>query len=484
LKGTLIAITQVDHPIVDSTWLLGRLSGRTAPELSEGIADLIRAGELETGARLPTVRGFAKAAGTSIGTVLAAWSALREQGLIETNRRGGTTVLTPHAGRDASATATTHPNAEAHARTGAPDAPASAFPGWAALDLAQSAPDLALQPELGEALLASLGAKELNIFGREHMTGPLRAAVEPTWPFEAEAWTTAGGGTEALLLATAAAAPPGSVVAVDEPLSPGFLDTLRDLELTPIGVEADEDGPVPQSLSRAIERGAVAFVFQPGAPFAVHHRVTVERAAELAAVAGAAESFWVVEDDSIGPLADAEPPSIGALLPGRVVRIRSYCKAYGIDVRTSVIAGARDLVDRSIRMRSFGVGSNSRILQNTLAHLVGSPQARDSVARASSAYSARRSALLSALEQAGTSGWSGPGSLVVWVPVHDETEAVLALARHGIYVGQGTKAFVSHLDQPVIRISVTQLPDDPALVHELAEAVAAAARGGEREYFD
>jgi DNA-binding transcriptional MocR family regulator len=488
LKGTLIAITQVDHPIVDSTWLLARLPGRTALALGEGIAGLIRAGELETGARLPTVREFAKAAGTSIGTVLATWSDLRNQGLIETNRRGGTIVVTPPsapgAAGDPAFRAAAGPKAPTNSAEAGAHSAAPAFPGWAAVDLAQSAPDLSLQPELGEALLASLGAKELNIFGREHMTGPLRAAVEPTWPFVAEAWTTAGGGTEALLLATAAAAPPGSVVAVDEPLSPGFLDTLRDLELTPIGVEADDDGPVAESLRRAIAQGAVAFVFQPGAPFAVHHRVTAERAAELAAVAAAAEAFWVVEDDSIGPLAEAEPPSIGALLPGRVLRIRSYCKAYGIDVRTSVIAGAGDLVDRSIRMRSFGVGSNSRILQNTLAHLVGSPQARDSVDRAKSAYSARRAALLAALEQAGTPGRSGPASLVVWVPVHDETEAVLALARHGIYVGQGTKAFVSRLDEPVIRISVTQLPDDPALVRELAEAVAAAARGGEREYFD
>jgi DNA-binding transcriptional MocR family regulator len=487
-EGTVIVVMKSDRKVVASEWLVERLSERSAAGISELVAALIGSGELEFGTRLPTVRDFAQAADTSIGTVLAAWNALREQGLIATHRRGGTIVTAP------------------------PAAPATGKPfgGWAEIDLAQSAPDISLQPELGDALLSTLDAKDLNVFGREHMTDRLQAAVEPTWPFRAEAWTTAGGGTEALLLATAAAAPPGSVVAVDEPLSPGFLDTLRDLELTPIGIAADDDGPTPESLRAALAAGAVAVVLQPGAPFAVRHSLTPARAEELAAVladavAGAPDAsappppsrtaaaepapaapapVWVVEDDSIGPLAAAEPPSLGAFLPDRVIRIRSYCKAYGIDVRTSVIAGAKELVDRSIRMRSFGVGSNSRILQNTLAYLVTSPAARDSVDAARAAYAARRSALLDALEVEGVTVHSGPGSLVVWVAVADETDAALALARRGIYVGVGAKSFVTTLPAPLIRISVTQLPDDPARVAELARAVADAASGAEREYFD
>jgi DNA-binding transcriptional MocR family regulator len=442
---------------------VARLRSRTPDGVAASVEALIVSGELAAGTRLPTVREFAHDAGASIGTVLAAWNLLREKGLIETHRRGGTTVaLREHEG-----------------------VPARPFPGWAAIDLAQSAPDISLQPELGAALLSSLDDAELNVFGREHMTTRLRAAVEPTWPFPAAAWTTAGGGTEALLLATAAAAPRGSLVAVDEPLSPGFLDTLRDLGLRPIGVAADADGPRPDSLRAALESGAVAFVLQPGAPFAREHGVTRERTAELAAVLAEAPSpVWVVEDDSIGPLSATEPPSIGEFLPDRVIRIRSYCKAFGIDVRTSVLGGAPELVERSIAARSFGVGSNSRILQNTLAHLVGSPEAAGSVASARAAYARRRSALLAALDLEGIVARSGPGSLVVWVAVPDEADAAVALARKGMYVGLGSKAFVSQGGEPSIRISVTQLPDDEARVRELAHAVAAVARRGSREFFD
>ncbi|QJU53900.1 GntR family transcriptional regulator [Herbiconiux sp. KACC 21604] len=450
--------------MVDSSWLVERLGDRTAAGVAAAIESLIASGELEQGSRLPTVREFAGVADTSIGTVLAAWNLLRERGLIETHRRGGTTVL---------------------AAGPAPEAPP--FPGWAAVDLAQSAPDITLQPELGEALLASLGDKDLNVFGRDHMTSKLRDAVAPSWPFAPGAWTTAGGGTEALLLATAAAAPRGSLVAVDEPLSPGFLDTLRDLDLTPVAVAADEEGPLPEALAAAIAAGAVAFVFQPGAPFADRYAVTAGRAAELPSVierSAVGTPFWVVEDDSIGPLAGSEPPSLGAVLPERVIRIRSYCKAFGIDVRTSVIGGARELVDRSIRLRSFGVGSNSRILQNTLAHLVESPAAARSVGVARAAYASRRAALLAALEREGAVARSGEHSLVVWVEVADEATAAVALARAGMYVGLGSKSFASATPVPLLRISVTQLPDDAERVAELAHAVAAAARGGTREFFD
>jgi DNA-binding transcriptional MocR family regulator len=463
--------------IVTSEWLLERIPGRTSEEVAAAITELVDDGELVDGSRLPTIRDMAKTAGMSVGAVLTAWNLLRDAGLIETHRRGGTIVTTTATGTSPSFAITDE---------------ADGFAGWASVDLAQSAPDISLQPELGDALLSTLDAKNLNVFGRDQMTDRLLDAVTPTWPFQPEAWATAGGGTEALLLATAAAAPPGSVVAVDEPVGPGFLDTLRELELTPVGVAADDQGPTVESLRAALASNPVAFVFQPGAPFAVRHAVTRSRARDLAEVlaahsADAAEPgkrIWVVEDDSIGPLAREESPSVGEFLPGQVIRIRSYCKAYGIDVRTSVVAGARELVDRAVQLRSHGVGSNSRILQNTLAYLIRSRAAEQSVETARAAYASRRDALLAALDAEGLTARSGPGSLVVWVEVSDETEALISLARKGISLGAGSKSFVTPPPTPLVRISVTQLPDDPALLRELAATIAKAARGTLREFFD
>lgn len=450
---------------VDAAWLMEQIPGRGAQEIGVGVETLIVSGQLAAGAQLPTIRELAKAAGVSVGTVLTAWNHLRDLDLIETRRRGGTVVRPP-------AVPSREPRADAD---------------WSTIDLQQGAPDLLLQPNLTAALLDSLTAPNLNVFGREYMTDRLHAAVVPEWPFPAEAWTTAGGGTEALLLATAAAAAPGSSVAIDEPASPGFLDTLRDLGLTPLPVAVDEDGPDPASLQEALDAGASAFVYQPGAPFASRHVVTRERARDLADVLARPRNAHVivVEDDSIGPLSPVEPPTVGTALPERVLRVRSYCKAYGIDVRTSVIGGPRSLVDRTIALRSHGVGSNSRILQNTLAYLVTSDAVAAEVDAARERYHARRRMLRTALEKRGLTVHGVEGGIVLWVEVTSETDALVMLAAQGILAGAGSKSFVSPLDREMIRLSPLQLPEDrPELFERLADAVADAARGGRREFFD
>jgi DNA-binding transcriptional MocR family regulator len=322
---------------------------------------------------------------------------------------------------------------------------------------------------------STLDPESLNVLGREVMTERLREAVEGEWPFRPEAWMTAGGGTEALLLAIESAAPRGSIVAVDEPLAPGMLDTLRDLGVTAIGVAADAAGPMPSALIAAFDAGATAFVVQPGAPFAARHVLTAERAAELAEVIAArSERIWVVEDDSIGPLETAPSPSLGGRLHGRVLRIRSFCKAYGIDVRTSVMGGPAELISRA----------NSRILQNALAHLIRSPEAAALVALARARYASRRAALVDALTTRGLTAHAGEHAVVVWVEVPEETQALIALARRGVVVGAGSRAFVDPPDRSMLRISVTQLPIDPALIGELADYIAEAARSSSREFFD
>jgi DNA-binding transcriptional MocR family regulator len=213
--------------------------------------------------------------------------------------------------------------------------------------------------------------------------------------------------------------------------------------------------------------------------------VSQQRTDELARVIRDHDSVvWVVEDDSIGPLAVEPPPSMGSLLPDRVLRIESFCKAYGIDVRTSVLGGSRELVRRSVHERSYGVGSNSRILQNALAYLIDDRAANETVELARERYASRRAILLEELAKAGLTAQSGPGSLVVWIEVENETDALIALASQGISVGSGRKTFVTMPDRGLLRVSVTQLPDSRELLAELAGILAAAVDGELREYFD
>ena len=290
-----------------------------------------------------------------------------------------------------------------------------------------------------------------------------------------------GGGSEAVVLATAAAAS-GGPIGVEEPVSPGYLDILRQLGIEALGVRADMHGPTVESVTDALRRGATALALQPSGAYAVSGALSTARAEELsAAIAVTARGTWIVEDDSAGPLASGEPASLGVHLPDRVIRIRSYCKAFGIDLRTAVIGGGAELIERTVRLRSFGMASNSRILQNTLAYLIDDPATADAMARARGHYRLRRRAALEAFTRVGLRASASPDGFVVWVHVPDETSALINLARQGIVAAAGAKSFVT-TTEGLLRFSIMQLPEDR--IDVLAEAVRAAVNSADREYFD
>lgn len=75
------------------------LSSATPPyeQIRAQISSLIVIGALQSGVRLPPVRGLAADLGLAAGTVARAYRELEQAGLIETRRRNGTVVLGPPA---------------------------------------------------------------------------------------------------------------------------------------------------------------------------------------------------------------------------------------------------------------------------------------------------------------------------------------------------------------------------------------------------
>ncbi len=443
---------------VDAVWLAQRLQATSSKDLGHRLTRLIDGGELRPGSHLPTIRDFARAAGVSPGTVMTAWSRVRDSGRLHTRRRGGTVVADPNR-----------------------PLPSREPVDWPAVELALVTPDPALQPDLTAAVSESLVATtDLHNPERAYITDRLRRAVEGGWPFPAQGWNCVGGGTEAVVLATAAAASSGPV-GVEEPVSPGYLDILRQLGIEAFGIRADDQGPTVETVSAAVRRGATALVLQPSGAYAMTGALTAARAQELSDIVGT--GAWVVEDDSAGPLASGEPASLGHHLPDRVLRIRSYCKAFGIDLRTAVLGGSAELIERTVRLRSFGMASNSRILQNALAHLIDDPDIGLAMARARSRYRLRRQSALDAFTAVGLRATASPDGFVVWVRVPDETSALINLARQGIVAAAGARSFVNDTEG-LLRFSILQLPEEPARVADLATAVRAAVHSADREYFD
>lgn len=62
-------------------------------QVRQQIADLVRAGVLAAGTRLPPVRQLATDLGLAAGTVARAYQELEAAGLVQTRRGGGTQVL-------------------------------------------------------------------------------------------------------------------------------------------------------------------------------------------------------------------------------------------------------------------------------------------------------------------------------------------------------------------------------------------------------
>ncbi|GAA3524348.1 aminotransferase class I/II-fold pyridoxal phosphate-dependent enzyme [Amycolatopsis ultiminotia] len=430
-------------------WLVSRIGERTARGVAGSVSGLIRDGQVPPGTRLPTVRALAAELSVSPTTIAEAWSQLRAAGLIGTGRRRGTIVLEPPAGPSSG----------------------RAFSGWQTVDLEHGLPDPTLLPPLEDAVAAGVHTERLA--GHDAITTRLRAAVKPTWPQPAEAWTIAAGGHDGILLACQAVARPGDVVALEEPTAPWLLDILRRSRIHVAPVSCDEHGPRPAALAAALAHRPVAFVYQTRAQIPLGHSVPAERIGELAAVLSDRD-IVVIEDDDLGPLASAPSVSLGAQLPGRVLHVRSYCTAFGLELRSCVLGGPAALVDRVRRQRGPGAGWSSRILQDAQAFLLTDAATGELLRRAGQRYEQRRVALSEALREQGIDAPAREG-LALWVPVAEESRTLIALAAKGISVGGGGRCHAGTPSSAHLRVATGQLPDDPALVSDLARMIARAA---------
>lgn len=450
--------------LIDADWLVAQLPQGAPPAvLTDLIAAAIESGQLRRGARLPTIRELSAASGLAFRTISDAWGQLRARGLIETRRRGGSFIA-------------------ARNTDGGSQPVAAPTGGGPRLDLGRSTADPALLPDLHHAVSFGLQAPNLHSSVREFITPRLAACARDRWPFPAESFIASGSGAEAALLSILGVTPPGGAVAVDQPSNPGFLASLRKSGLTAIGVAADADGPVPESLSAALAAGADTYAFQATSPYSPGTAITDARLAALAEVLAAAENVRIVEEDAAGPLAGTTPRSFGARLPGRVVHVRSFCKSYGVDLRTSLIGGSHEALQAIQSQRSTGLAVTSRILQDALAYLMESAETAQVMAEARRVYGLRRAAFGEALARHGVTATCGPDGQFLWIEVDHELDTILRLADEGITVGAGSECYVDP-GVNAIRVATMRLPDDPRALDELALTITDTIRGPGVTYY-
>jgi DNA-binding transcriptional MocR family regulator len=434
--------------------LVVAVDDRSARGIALALSAAIDHGSLAPGTQLPPIRRAARDLAVAPATVSAAWSQLARAGLIETDGRRGTRVRQAVAG----------PRRYRRAL--------DVQDGFR-VDLSTGLPDPHLLPDLHPALRRVPRDEQQHSYLEDPVVPALRDLLVESWPFPVEQLTVVDGALDAHSQFVAAHLRFGDRVAVEQPCFPPLLDLLEMAGVVPLPVAYDAEGPVVADLVAAMDAGAKVLFFQPWGQNPSGQSLAHARAQALAA-ALAGRDVVVVEDDSAGGSPSGDPLSLGTHLPGQTVLVRSYSKTHGPDLRLAAIGGPRTVVDPIVERRYLGQGWSSRLLQSTLVDLLTTGRSRGVVARAQRAYADRTTAMADALAAQGIVV-PGRDGINLWVPVADQTAALLHLAGAGVRAASGDPFWIRPPAASHIRITTASIGDG---YDELAALVAAAAHAG------
>ncbi|MCW2538288.1 MAG: GntR family transcriptional regulator [Frankiales bacterium] len=429
-----------------------RLREPTSRGLADAVSTAIRDGAVQPGQKLPPIRSVAGSLGVSPTTVSAAWSLLARAGTIRTDGRRGTTI--------------------ASLGGAGPSRYRRAFDRETSfsIDLSTGVPDPRLLPDLTPALQRLRGDHPPASYLADPVLPALLTVFERDWPYAAERFTVTDGAMDALDLICATMLRFGDRVAVEHPCFPPLLDLLDANGIVAIGVRVDDEGPVLADVEHALASGARALFLQPRAQNPTGMLLSAKRAGQLAARLADADAL-AIEDDSAGAMSSAPPISLGRWVPDRVLHVTSFSKSHGPDLRLAALSGPRPLIDAITERRHLGQGWTSRLLQSLLVDLLTNPVAIREVENARRVYAERRTAMVAALAAHGVP-IAGSDGLNIWLPVRDESAALVRLASRGIGVAAGSPFMVLPGGQAHLRVTVGLVADQHE--HIAAELAAAA----------
>ncbi|MCW2640703.1 MAG: ydcR [Dactylosporangium sp.] len=432
-----------------------RLEEQTARGIANAVTRAMRDGVLEPGTRLPPIRTVAAQLQLSPTTVSAGWALLARSGAIHTDGRRGTTI--------------------ADIRATGPERYRRALQRQMVfdLDLSTGVPDPELLPDLGPALRQLRTAPVLQSYLDDPVLPELVELLHADWPYRAEEMTLVDGAMDALDLAARSLLRFGDRVVVEHPCFPPLLDLLEAIGVEIVGVPVDDEGMSATGLAQAVTAPVVAVFLQPRAQNPTGASLSQARADEVAAVLRRAGTC-VIEDDSAGAVSATIDVSLGRWIPQQTLHVRSFSKSHGPDLRLAAMSGPANLMAKLVGRRQLGQGWSSRLLQRVLVNLLTDEQAVRQVAYAREEYASRRAALVDALAGHDVNVGGNDG-INVWVPVLDESAALLRLASQGIGVAPGSPFAVLPGPMNHIRVTAGLLADGHA---EVAADIAAATRAG------
>lgn len=268
--------------------------------------------------------------------------------------------------------------------------------------------------------------------------GPLREWLAGDWLREKGVTVTEGGvllttgSQQAIDLLSRVYIDPGDRVLVENPTSPGFLQTLRMQGAIIIPVEGDLDGLDPDHLRRQIELHKPKMLFAtPSFTNPSGILWSLERRREVLDLC-IAYNILIVEDDSYGDLhfqKYGEPwatrfPSLYALENisdgGHVLYIGSFSKTVAPALRTGWAAGSREVIGMMAAAKQMADWQSSALNQRLLHHLldVTAFDLREHIAQLNREYNTRLKLMVELLKRPAWKGSSydlPSGGMFLWV---------------------------------------------------------------------
>lgn len=337
-------------------------------DVMAAISDRIASRSLMPGARLPSVRGFAKTMQVSVSTVVEAYERLAAEGTIRSRPGSGFYVCGPLPPLSLS-------------EQGAASDP-DVDPLWIARQSLEMGDDV-LKPGCGwlppswlpqpglRRALRTLARGDMGVLANygtplglpalrqllARRLGDHGVAAPPDQIMLTES------GTHAIDLLCRFLIEPGDTVLVDDPCYFNFHALLRAHRVNVVGVPFTPTGPDIERFAEAIERHKPRLYITNSAIHnptgAVLSPVTAHRLLKLAEASG----LIIIEDDIFADFEEVAAPRLAAFDGlDRVIHIGSFSKTLSASVRCGFIAARRDWIDGLVDLKvasSFSSGQLS-----------------------------------------------------------------------------------------------------------------------------
>jgi len=451
-------------------------------QLAGYLKELVEAGRLGAGQKLPATRELAVALGLSRNTVNLAYEALASERLVTAHVGQGTFVAAP--GRRRSLEAPAGADGERLAFEGLFAArPPLRLP---APDLASEAPRFELRPgrvdvdslprsELKRAFARAVDLALPRLANRLDPLGwpPLREAIARSLVARgiacgADDVLIVQGAQEGLDLLARILLDPGDAAAMEEPgwFGARLAFASRGAHIVPVAV--DGEGLRTDALARVLRGRRVKLVYvTPAVQSPTGVALAEPRRRELLALAEEHQCA-IVEDDYESELrlgGRAAPALAEADTGGRVLYLGTFSKALFPALRVGYLVAAAPVLRRAAEALGAAHFGGSLLVQAALAELLAGGALERHVRRVRRLYAARKEALLAGLAAHFPEGtrFSRPAGGTVWVelPRDLDSRALAHDARTaGIAIALGDVFFHEPGERRCLSLSFTSLPPD------------------------